>query len=255
MGMKNHYELLGVRRDATAGDIKRAFREQAKKLHPDIVGNGKEAEAGMRRLLTAYGVLSNEQRRHEYDRTCASFARQGDFNYRDWLRARGDEDSKAKLVFFELLHLNEDEAIEIWRDAGGTDFAMERHLPRGDWMDCAFILAEELDRRGCCREAFHLLVQVIREERRQPYFRLFTEDIEKYVREIVRLRLRADLDEEGWARSLETLLTLGFPARDRRAWLKLLEESLLRLGDRAGAIQVAEMLGPAAGKKQKEMLT
>ena len=251
--MKNHYELLGVRRDATAGDIKRAFREQAKKLHPDIAGNGKEAETGMRRLLTAYEVLSNEQRRYEYDRAYTSFARHGDFNYRDWLRSRGDDASKAKLVFFELLHLQEDEAIEIWRDAGGTDFAMERHLSRGDWMDCAFILAEELDRRGCCREAFYLLVQVIREERRQPYFRLFTEDIEKYVREIVRLRLRADLDEEGWVQSLETLLTLGFPARDRRFWLKSLEQALLRLGDQAGARQVAEMLGPAAGRKKREI--
>jgi len=233
--MSNHYELLGVRRDASAAEIKKAFREKAKRLHPDVAGAGGEAEILMRRLLAAYETLSSEQRRGEYDRAFPRSGNRNDFDYRAWLRERDDPKSQAKLVFFELIHLEEDEAIAIWRRNGGMDFPMEEYLGREDWMDCAYILAEELDKRGDVLDAFRLLAGIVREERRRPYFRHFTEDIEKYVREIVRLRLRPQVDEETWAECLETLLTLGFPPRDEAGWRRSLAAALAAMGDDAGA--------------------
>jgi len=236
--MNNYYELLGVRHDASAAEIKKAFREKAKRLHPDIAGSGVEAESRMRKLLTAYETLSNGQRRYEYDRAYSRVIKISAFNYRSWLRQRDDPASQAKLVFFELLHLEEDEAISLWRKNGGINFPMEQYLGREDWMDCAFILAEELDRRGDQYEAFRLLVYIIREERRLPYFRHFTEEIEKLIREIVRLRLRPQVDDETWAECMETLLTLEFPVRDERFWMKSLAKTLSALGDHAGAEQL-----------------
>jgi len=241
--MNNYYELLGVKSDASAAEIKKAFREKAKRLHPDIAGGG--AEGLMRKLLTAYETLSSGQRRYEYDRAYSRFFRASVFDYRDWLRRRGDPESRAKLVFFDLLHLEEDEAIALWRESGGMDFPMERYLGRESWMDCAFILAEELDRRGDCPGAFALLVYILREERRLPYFRHFTEEIEKFLRDIVRLRLRPAVDDAAWAECLETLLTLGFPARDEAGWMRSLSRVLLDLGDRSGSRQVAEMAASA----------
>jgi len=239
--MNNYYELLGVRPDASAGEIKKAFREKAKRLHPDIAGSGSEADLSMRRLLSAYETLSNGQRRYEYDRAYSRFIKTSAFDYRAWLRGQEDPASRAKLVFFELLHLEEDEAIAIWRKNGGLDFPMERYLGRESWMDCAFILAEELDRRGEVLDAFHLLVYILREERRLPYFRHFTEEIEKFLREISRLRLRPAVDDETWAECLETLLTLGFPSKDDGFWMKSLSRILAKLGDKTGARQVGEM--------------
>jgi len=236
--MSNYYELLGVRHDATAAEIKKAFREKAKRLHPDIAGGGSEAESKMRKLLTAYETLSSGQRRYEYDRAYSRFVKASAFDYRSWLREQGDPASQAKLVFFELLHLEEDAAIALWRKNGGMAFPMERYLGREDWMDCAFILAEELDRRGDQFEAFRLLVYIVREERRLPYFRHFTEEIEKFVRELVRLRLRPQVDDETWTECLETLLTLGFPPRDEKFWMSSLARALAALGDRAGAEQI-----------------
>jgi len=234
--MGNYYELLGVGHDASAAQIKKAFREKAKRLHPDIAGGG--AEGQMRRLLAAYETLSNAQRRGEYDRAYSRFVKAGAFDYRAWLRGRGDPESQAKLVFFELLHLEEDAAIALWRKNGGMDFPMERYLGRENWMDCAFILAEELDRRGEQLDAFKLLAYIVSEERRLPYFRHFTEEIEKFVRELVRLRLRPRVGEETWAECLETLLTLGFPARDEKFWMGALARALTALGDQAGAEQI-----------------
>ena len=234
--MNNYYGLLGVGRNASAVQIKKAFREKAKQMHPDIAGAAAAAE--MRRLLTAYETLSSEERRDKYDRAYSRFVENAGFDYRSWLREQSDPANQAKLVFFELLHLENDEAIAVWRKNGGINFPMEQYLDREDWMDLSFILAEELDRRGHSCEAFWLLAAIIREERRLPYFRHFTVEVEKYLREIVRLRLRTQVDDETWLECLETLLKLGFPARDERLWMRSLSQTLFALGDHAAAADV-----------------
>ena len=235
--MNNYYVLLGIQRDASSEEIKKAFRDKAKQLHPDIAG--KSAEEAMRRLLTAYEVLSNVDRRFEYDRAYSRFIGKKGFDYRIWLREQGaDPASQTKLMYFELLHLEEDEAISIWRKNGGINFDMENYLEREDWMDCLFILAEELDRRNCAYEAWRLLVILVREEKRLPYFKHFIAEIETYLRELVRLRLKAQVDEETWAGCLETMLSLDFPAQDKLRWSRSLAQALYDLGNAPGAEQV-----------------
>jgi curved DNA-binding protein CbpA len=232
--MTNYYSVLGVRAEASSQEIKRAFRDQAKRLHPDIAG--KEAEGEMRKLLTAYQVLSDRDRRYEYDRAYGRFVKNAGFDYRSWLRERSEDPvSRAKLVFFELLHLEEDEAVAVWDRSGGLDFPMDRYLDREDWMDCVYLLAEELDRRDRCYEAFELLAALVREERRRPYFKHFMDDIEGFLKELVRLRLRARVGDELWMDCVETLLELGFPPRDEARWLRSMAEILLNMGDEAAA--------------------
>jgi tetratricopeptide (TPR) repeat protein len=235
--MENYYSLLAVKQNASTQEIKRAFREKAKLLHPDIAG--KTAEEAMRKLLTAYEVLSDRDRRYEYDRAYSRFVRKIDFNYRSWLRERSnDPSSQAKLVFFELLHLEEDAAIAVWDRNGGLDFAMERYLDREDWMDCVYIMAEELDKRERCYEAFVLLTTLVREERRRPYFRHFMDDIASYLKELVRLRLKSRVDSETWVECMRILLGLGLSPRDEARWMRSMAEALLGLGDLAGAESV-----------------
>jgi curved DNA-binding protein CbpA len=232
--MTNYYTVLGVREEASSQEIKRAFRNRAKQLHPDIAG--KAAEAEMRKLLTAYEVLSDQDRRYEYDRAYGRFIKRVDFDYRSWLRERSDDPvSRARLIFFELLHLEEDAAVEAWDRSGGLEFPMDRYLDREDWMDCVYLLAEELDRRDRCYEAFELLAALVREERRRPYFKHFMDDIEGFLKEMVRLRLRARVGDELWIDCVETLLGLGFSPRDEARWLRSMAETLLKMGDEAAA--------------------
>jgi len=214
--MNNYYELLGITSSASTQDIKKAFRDKAKRLHPDIAGEKGAAE--MRKLLAAYEILSDGNRRFEYDRAYTRFTgkyrEKQSFDYRGFLREKKDDPfSQAKLIFFELLHLEEDEALSIWKELGGLEFPLERYLDREDWMDCSFILAEELDKRGNCYEAFVLLVSLVREERRRPYFKHFMEEVEKLLKELVRLRLQASVDIETYLECLEALLGLGFPSQ------------------------------------------
>lgn len=62
--MSDHYETLGVSRDATQDDIKKAYRRLARELHPDV---NPEAEDKFKEVAAAYEVLSDPQKRQRYD--------------------------------------------------------------------------------------------------------------------------------------------------------------------------------------------
>lgn len=62
------YEVLGVSREADAGEIKRTFRRVARELHPDVNQHDPEAEEKFKQAAEAYEVLSDPERRQIYDR-------------------------------------------------------------------------------------------------------------------------------------------------------------------------------------------
>ena len=67
--MVDYYEILGVRKDATAEEIRQAFRRLAKKYHPDRnAGRAKWAEAKIRVIIQAYDTLMDRDLRVAYDR-------------------------------------------------------------------------------------------------------------------------------------------------------------------------------------------
>ncbi len=64
--LPNYYEIIGVAKDATPEEIKKKFRELAKKIHPDKTKEDSEEE--MTELNKAYEVLSDKELREKYDR-------------------------------------------------------------------------------------------------------------------------------------------------------------------------------------------
>ncbi|OJU85700.1 MAG: molecular chaperone DnaJ [Solirubrobacterales bacterium 70-9] len=77
---RDYYDVLGVSRDASDAEIKKAFRGLARELHPDVTGHDPEAEARFKEAAEAYEVLSDADRRSTYDQYGAEGLRSGGFD-------------------------------------------------------------------------------------------------------------------------------------------------------------------------------
>jgi molecular chaperone DnaJ len=75
---RDYYEILGLPRDASEQDVKRAFRKLARELHPDV-SELPDADERFRQVAEAYEVLSNPERRQLYDRLGHAGLRSGGF--------------------------------------------------------------------------------------------------------------------------------------------------------------------------------
>jgi molecular chaperone DnaJ len=68
MGKRDYYEVLGVSKEATKEEIKKAYRKQALKFHPDKNPGDKKSEESFKEAAEAYEVLSNDEKKARYDR-------------------------------------------------------------------------------------------------------------------------------------------------------------------------------------------
>jgi molecular chaperone DnaJ len=74
---KNYYDILGVDKSVSENDLKKAYRKLSKKYHPDLNPDNKEAEDKFKDIAEAYDVLSNKEKRQNYDMFGNPNGRQG----------------------------------------------------------------------------------------------------------------------------------------------------------------------------------
>ncbi len=78
MAEKDYYEILGLKKDASPDDIKKSFRQLARKFHPDLNKGSKEAEEKFKEINEAYQVLGDAQKKAQYDQVGHAEFRPGD---------------------------------------------------------------------------------------------------------------------------------------------------------------------------------
>jgi curved DNA-binding protein len=93
---KDYYKILGVEKTASKEDIKKQYRKLARKFHPDVNPNNKEAEEKFKDISEAYDVLSDDEKRKKYDAFGADWNRyqqagdaQGDFDWSKYTQQGG----------------------------------------------------------------------------------------------------------------------------------------------------------------------
>jgi curved DNA-binding protein CbpA len=225
--MINYYEVLGIEPTSTAQEIKRSFRRRAKEIHPDVrATQGSASDDEMRLLLDAYAVLGDLEKRDEYDRALQAALRVRGFDYRSFLRNRVDDPvSQSKLVFHDLLANRQDDALSLYQRLTAQDgFELERYLSREDYMDCAFLLAEEFEVRGRFSEAFQLYRTLYLYERAKPYFHHFIEEVVDRLRTLLCFKMLPVIAPEDAVTRLKELLRLGFSRKDNAFFYKKLAE-------------------------------
>jgi curved DNA-binding protein CbpA len=240
--------MLGISPEASAQEVKSAFRKQAKRLHPDLAGTGgksggegsRSRDAAMRHLLEAYRILSDPERRHAYDRSLRRrAAEESGFDYHRFLKARmGDPESMAKLVVYDLLHKFEDEAIEVYeRSKCFEDWRLERYLERSEAMDAEFCIAEEYEKRERWLKAYSIYKRLIAMETEKPTFRYFFEVVLLRFRTLLLLKMPKVLDEEDFVDRLEEAAGLELPRRDLAQILRKKAEVHLRRRETSLAVE------------------
>ena len=241
--MEDCYKILGVRHDATAAEIKRAYRQKAKLLHPDASQDSATTEE-FRNLVKAYEILSDAKQRSLFDGSY--FMRKGSglynrsvnsFDYRKWLSARNDEESRAKLIFFDLMHNREDDAVAEFKRMcmNHAGFRLAKWFTREDFMDYGFILAEELVLRQEYYDAFILLEQIIRMEYSYAYFRLFFPEVMELAANVLKNHLEGKIPDELALDCWERALELGFGKNSDANFLRKMAAAYKRMGDTSTA--------------------
>lgn len=127
MEFKDYYETLGVKREATADEIKKAFRKRARKYHPDVSREA-DAEARMKDVNEAYTVLSDPEKRAAYDQLGRGYQPGQEFQPPpDW--GNGFEYSGHGAAPGDAADFS-DFFAELFGRMGGTPGAAHAHRPR-----------------------------------------------------------------------------------------------------------------------------
>ncbi len=108
---RNFYEILGISREATADQVKQAFRQLARQYHPDLNPGDKRAEEKFKVINEAYEVLSDPAKRSQYDQfgrfwQQRGFQATGKTGGRSWSNGRGSDRSVGDTDFSNFSDFN-----------------------------------------------------------------------------------------------------------------------------------------------------
>ena len=251
MQIPDYYQILEIRRDATANEIKRAFRKLAKRYHPDK--NPERiafAEKMFREVCNAYSTLQNTKQKSDYDRVLRTIERQQSFQdgfvngtlqhetYFDRLNRLNQSYAKLELLLEALLHQNYETGISMYEqlrdhsEETGKEWRIDDFLSYEESRDCEFLIAEAyqklgfsngdasstLERHEKIEQAMLIYESLLSAEVKRPCFRHFIREVKDRLKYIYLYHFSI----EGYPQTSDVPLTkiraLELPKRET-AWI------------------------------------
>jgi curved DNA-binding protein CbpA len=225
----NFYEILQVSRKADQKEIKKAFRVLAKRFHPDANPENPEwAEGRMKQIMKAYRVLADDRRRTQHDTQLRHQART-----HPEPRAESERAGAAARILRQLLDGAGARALRLYDEMRRKgDFNLFNYMTVRDYLDCIFLLAEQMERGSRHEEALDLYEELYREECEPPRQRYFFEEVRERIKNIyVRKLARKAKTPEAKLDCYRRLLTFELKKSDRAFVLKKMAESHMAAGD------------------------
>jgi curved DNA-binding protein CbpA len=245
MQIPNYYQILEIGRDATAPEIKQAFRKLAKRYHPDKlhINFGSEqiayAKQMFRDVCNAYDVLQDEKRKSDYDRILQNIERQKQSykSYFDRLNRLNQDYAKLELLFQALLHQNYETGISMYEqlcrryEKKGTKWRIDDFFSYEDSRDCEFLIAEAYQNLGFSNgggsvsegnrkleQAMQIYESLLSAEGRRPCFKHFIKEVKERLKRIYLYRYSVEGHHQMCQIPLSKIRALKLPKRET-AWM------------------------------------
>lgn len=127
MAYIDYYKVLGVDRKATAEDIKKAYRKLARKLHPDLNPNDKEAQKKFQELNEANEVLSDPEKRAKYDKYGENWKQGEEYEkaQKQWSQQQNQQQwgSQGSRTFYTQGDFSDDDFSDFFHSMFGGGFS------------------------------------------------------------------------------------------------------------------------------------
>ncbi len=243
MQIPDYYEILDIDRGATTPEIKQAFRQLAKRYHPDKypIHFGPEQVAFAKRMLRevyrAYAVLRDEKRKWNYDRTLQAVEHQRKAHEAslDKLSKLNQNYAKLELLFQALLHQNYETGISVYEEllrekrertgarrpdstTASQKVRIDDFLSYEESRDCEFLIAEAYQKVGKRQQAMAMYESLLAAEAQRPCFRHFTRELKERLKWIYLYHFSVEGYQQTGPVSLTKIRALQLPKRET-AWM------------------------------------
>jgi curved DNA-binding protein CbpA len=235
---QSYYDVLEVEKTASQADIKRAFRKLAKRYHPDT--NPRRPKAAAKRLkeiLAAYNVLRNERERARYDVLLQSSPLFGEPEQQPRTSSIADQ---ARGILEDLLRGEGVQALASYDElVGRMGISLNSFMGMRDYLDCVFLVAEQMERVGRNREAARLYEELYDREKEPPRYRHFLPTVKVRLKKLYSRKLPRDArtPEEEIA-CYERILEFEIDRSEKAFILKKIAEVHLKVGDTNAAKKI-----------------
>ena len=264
MRIPDYYQTLEIGRDATAPEIKRAFRRLAKRYHPDK--NPEQitfAEQMFREVCRAYNTLRDKKQKSDYDRTLLTIERQRKAReaYLEKLSKLNQNYAKLELLLEALLHQNYETGISLYEqlchnnEEIGKEWRIDDFLSYEESRDCEFLIAEAyqilgfsngdpssaLERHQKIKQAMLIYESLLSAEAKRPCFRHFTREVKERLKFIYLYHFSAEGYRQTYHIPLTKIRSLKLPKRETAWMYKKIAEFYVEIDQLSEARTVMKM--------------